>query len=537
MKKKRTLGVFWRSYIILCAVLLVLLVALTAFFYDYIKAFETGRPEYAVKEYVSLITKDDIISSVSSALDGALSGYEAEGAVSSAVSAALEKNGLSYVRAFSDDADAIPKYDVYCGEKLFTLTLAVTSGGKYGFENYTVTGADVADEWLNARKTTVSIIVPSGAETTVNGKTLLPDRLVETFSPETVSEFEKDSFALNMYEIADVFGDLDARSTLGGEKLPLDNPSAGVYTSVFDSVDSVYTVIAPKGAAVTVNGIALTDKYITGIAIPTDAHTFESETDVRCDVYSVKGLRLIPTVSAMLDGVSLQTSESEIYDSAFIYPDSYKKTYTVTVPDGAILYCNGVSVGDEYKTGSSELYPLPDSAKKYASSSEYGIEYAVTGLYAEPKFTASYSDGAVCVGGKTEDGWNFYPQASGKEIEGLEAVSKSFTVDYIDYFYEGWKQAEENYNTVIGYTKNGSAAYKTLKGTYDAMKYSDTFKLDKLEMKVYDSVKYSSDCYGIKVYFDSHGTYYKYDRTSVGTYTMIWVIDGGEWSLVELIFD
>ncbi len=540
MTKKRTIGVFWRSYIILCAVLLILGVALTVFFYDFIKAFETGRPEYAVKEYVTGVTEADVLTAVTSALDGRLSGYENDGVIEFEVASSLAENELSYVRAFSETTDAVPVYDVYCGEKLLSLTLSVTDGGKYGFDNYAVTKVEVADEWLDARRTTVSVIVPSNAETTLNGKPIAKDKVVGSFAPDAVSEFEKDSFTLDMYEIADVFGLVDAKSTLDGEKLPLDNPSKGVYSSVYDAVDSVYTVIVPEGAEVKLNGITLTDSYRTGVAIPTDAHLFESETKMRATVYSVRGLRLVPTVAVTLDGVELSPVEdgkyesAELYDAAYTYPNSYKNAYTVTVPDGATLYCNGVVVGEEYKIGKSDKYPLPASAKKYATANGYGVKYTVTGLYAEPVFTVTNGD-ETCVGDKVDAEWFFYPTAGGKKTD-LEAAAELYTRLYMKYTYEGWDYTEANYDALMEHVKSGSSAQKTLKASLSAMKYNSHFVIDKLEMKFYDTVKYSSDCYGIKVDFDSHGKLYKYEKVAVGTYTMIWVIEGGEWKLVEFVF-
>ncbi len=537
IEKKKKLDTFWRSYIILCAVLVLLIVALTLFFYDFIKAFETGRPEYAVNEYVASVTDEKIISMVAEFLDGKLSGYEAENAVSTEVTSAMQKYELSYVRAFSDNTDDIPKYDVYCGEKILSLTLAVTDGGKYGFDNYTVVGVSVADEWIDARKNTVSIIAPSTSELTLNGINIGDDKIVGEFVPETVSEFESGAFKMNMYEIADVFGEISADATLDGSKLPLNNPSKGVYSSVYDEVESLYTILAPEKAEVMLNGIKLTDEYVTGTAIPMDAHCFEAETDMRCRVYCVKGLRLLPTVSATLDGETLVCEENELYDVSFVYPDSYKHSYTASVPDGAILYCNGVKVGEEYSVGKSDRYPIPDSAKKYASPSEYGVKYTVSGLYNEPVFTAKYNDGTSCVGFENDGVSFFYPDAAEAEKKKLEESALIFTQLYIKYSYEGTDYTEANYNAVIEHVKNGSEAYNIMKSSYSSMIYNSNFKVDKLEVEMYDTVKYSNDCYGIKVDFDSHGKYYKYEKVSVGTYTMIWTVEeSGEWLLVDFAF-
>ncbi len=534
MTGKRRLSVFWKSYIILCAVLAVIIAAGTLFFYDYIKAFETGRPEYAVKEYVAAISESDIISAVSDALEGKLSGYEADGAVASEVKAAFEEYELSYVRDFESQGDGLLSYDVYCGEKLLTLTLSVTSGGKYGYDNYLVTGVSVADEWLDARRTSVSAVIPTKSVLTVNGKQVMPELAVETFTSDAVSEFESDEFTLTMYEIADIFGSVEAEATLDGAVLALGSPSAGVYTALYESVDTVFTVTAPVGAEVCLNGIPLADSYITSTVLPEDALKFEADASVRSTVYTVTGLRLAPVVTATLDGTELTAATLGADSATFAYPDSYKHAYTAVIPEGATLYCNGVEVGKEYYVGASEQYQVPDSAKKYAKQTDSGEVYTVTGLYAEPVFTVVYDDGTSAVGEKAEDAWIFYPRAGEREAS-LRDMAQLFTELYVKYTYEG-SHTEENYEVVMQYVKSGSAAYKTMRASKDPMWYNSNFTVDKLETEIYNPIKYADKCYEITVFFDSHGTYYRYEKVSVGTYVLTWILDGGQWLLVDFVF-
>lgn len=536
-QKKQT-GIFWYAYAFLCVVLAITIFTVTSLLHDYIEAFENFRPEHTVEEYIKTLTEAEITKLVSPKVAELSSSFNSDSAVSDAVKEMLAENELSIVESVSEGDS--PAFDVYCGEKLCTVTLVQCSGGKYGFTNYTVASAEIAEDWVTSRLTTVSVIAPMGCEVILNDWQVDDSYVVGTAEAgKNVTEFERDDsfgYELEIYEIADIFGKAEVRALNENGEIELNSPAEGVYTSDYAAVDSAFTVLAPVGAVVTLNGVTVSDTYITNVVTAPDAKAYETESAPKCAVYTIKGLRNVPTVEVTIDGGELGELIPVTVDGcdvAYTYPEAYKRSYTVHVPEGLTLYCNGVEVDETNIASDDGEYSVPDAVKKYVKTEKTCIEYVIDGLYEEPEFTSSDEN---CVIDVANGILTFYPAPTEKEMETLYDEALNFTELYIKYSYEGTKYTEANYNAVIEHVKKGSDAYDIIEVSYSSMIYNSNFKVDKLETEIYDMVKYADNCYGVKVDFDSHGTYYKYEKVSVGTYTMIWIVSGGDWQLAYFKF-
>ncbi len=526
--------VFWHAYTVMCIFLVVIIAAVNFLLYDFIRAFEYFRPERAVEDYISDLDSEAIAELFIPTAAELFSGYETEDVLWGEIVAVVAENDLTYVAAAGADGGV---FDVYCGEKILSLTVAATSGGRYGFDDYIVTGAKANDEWITSRQVTVTAIVPADAKLTLNGYDVSDACIVGTLEAGSgVTEFERDDsfgYELAIYEINGIFGSADCRAYGADGEIALANPAEGMYTSDYAAADSVYTVAVPAGSAVTLNGVALSDKYMTGEVVAFDAAVFEAETAPKCAVYTVNGLHHIPEVIVTLNGETLSPVTADGYDAAYNYPDSYKSSYTVRLPDDLDLYCNGTLVPKESITSDAGEYSVPEAVKKYVKTEKTSVEYVVSGLYSEPKFTSSDEN---CVVASENGVYTFYPAPSESEMNTLYSEALSFTELYIEYSYEGTDYTKENYEKVIAHVKEGSDAYDIIEVSYDSMKYNSNFTVDKLETDIYDMVKYADNCYGVKVDFESHGKYYKFEKEANGTYVMIWIVSGGVWELAYFNF-
>ncbi len=528
-------SIFWTAYTVLCIVIVLLIAIATVFFYDFIDAFEQYRPENAVEAYINGLSESEISRLASDKLSDLASGYEAMNAVRDEVYKMLDGGSISYVESSNEGGVCV--FDLYCRELFCSVTVTESSGGKYGFSDYTVTNTEIADEWITSRLTTVTAVIPADAELILNDWSIDGVYVVSTMdATDTVSEFELgDSFGydLAVYEIPNVFGGVSCRALDINGEIELSNPTFGVYTSGYTPVDSLFTVVAPEGAAVTLNGITVSDSYNTGDVIAPDATPYEAQTAPKCTVYSIKGLRNTPVVTVTLDGETLSPVTADSYDAAYTYPDSYKSSYTVRLPEDLALYCNGVIVDETMIVSRDGEYSVPKAVERYVKEEKSSVEYVVDGLYGEPNFTSSDEN---CVTEEADGIYTFYPAPDEDEIERLYSEAQNFTELYIKYSYEGTDYTKANYDAVIAHVKNGSDAYDIIEVSYNSMIYNSNFKVDKLETEIYDMVKYADNCYGVKVDFDSHGKYYIYEKVAVGTYTMIWIVSDGEWQLAYFKF-
>lgn len=164
-----------------------------------------------------------------------------------------------------------------------------------------------------------------------------------------------------------------------------------------------YTVSAPIDAEVRINGVLVSDSYITN-----DNYRFfigsvweTSVPDIaRCVQYTVEGLYGQPTVTATLDGEELSVYVDEDGTSFHAkYPQKWVKDYTISVPKGAALHVNGVLATKIHASGKGEdtLFDSGENAKTDI--------YLIEGLFEVPTVTASF--GTISLGEPTVDGQSF----------------------------------------------------------------------------------------------------------------------------------
>lgn len=169
------------------------------------------------------------------------------------------------------------------------------------------------------------------------------------------------------------------------------------------SAAKTYTVSAPINAEVRINGVKVSESYVTN-----DNYRFfigsvweTSVPDIaRCVQYTVNGLYGQPTVTATLDGEELEVYVDEDGTSFHAkYPQKWVKDYTVSVPKGAAVHVNGILATKIHASGKGEdtIFDSGENAKTDI--------YLIEGLFEVPTVTASF--GTISLGEPTVDGQTF----------------------------------------------------------------------------------------------------------------------------------
>ncbi len=514
-------------YAAFCAVLVFAVSCGVGMFYDFISEYEKTLPEHVIESYIESLGKSSAYFFDIEEIRKSASGFETEDSVAKTMSEAA-KDGLTFTRS-GDDEDA---YDIYCGGKFLKLTLTSDETGRYGFPVYRVATAEIYPEWIAERRSPVTVIVPEGTSLTVNGAAVGDKYMLEEkFESTSLSEFDRAGHALVTYEIGNVFGGVDVAGTYNGEDLKMTELGEGAFCSDYDLASRRdYTVTAPEGAVVKVGGVTVTSDCIVGSeeaeALRTD---FEPGKTPKLRVYKLPAMLGTPELEVTLDGEALTQPQPDGTSFFYPYPDSYKKAYTVKVPVGTALYCNGIEVGDGYITEADAVYgsPLTSGA---ASVTEHCVTYTVH-LCHEPEFTVSSEEAAMDADGTS---YVFYPIPTDAQRSAVGALAQSFTEQFIRYNMQGYSGLDANYSACMSYTLAYSEAYEIIAGTYYAVMYNDAYSVTKLTTRVYDFAKFSDTCISVKVDFESHGVLWTYEKDNNGSYTMVWVLSGGVWKLSGL---
>ncbi len=155
------------------------------------------------------------------------------------------------------------------------------------------------------------------------------------------------------------------------------------------------TVEVPKGAILTVSGVTLSREQAESAPYHglTEFEASLSET-YRCERYVLGRFFLTPEPSVVLDGIRLQAASVDDAILRYGYPPSYTSSVTLTVPYGASVKINGVTLSGEYLVESGVPYPFLTRFEADLPESPTAVVYQVSGLFRAPSVEV-VSGGAV----------------------------------------------------------------------------------------------------------------------------------------------
>lgn len=145
------------------------------------------------------------------------------------------------------------------------------------------------------------------------------------------------------------------------------------------------TIKAPVGATVYLNGIEVSDEYLTGSEPYGGQSKFQAASDkpLMLDVYTVSGLYSEPNAAVEADGVPESLSAVDgVYECA--YPDGIYHSATVKAPASAVVKVNGIALGEEELLSTVETLPANGFDEKQSFST-----YEADGLATDEKVSVT----------------------------------------------------------------------------------------------------------------------------------------------------
>ena len=383
---------FRRGYWIYVLCMLVIIAAGLTYLWFRMDTYEKSLPQRAVETWMEARSAADWRS----ALTGA--GVDA---------AFVDTLDLTDVRcykkldAWTDDA---PAYTVsFGGKSLLTVTLRTGEAlafGKHGWE----VGA------VKAAPSGLAVFVPDGAAVTVDGAPVAADCLVrKNAQPLTLGPFEQgrdDIPGLDKYALDTVYT-VDRVQVTDAEGSALAAAYSAGNAWYYPPLTSDVSVVAPASAAVTLNGVLLSEENAAAEAIAPDNSEYEMFSGIedwlpfRCEslgrtAWTVQSLVAAPEVAAVMpDGTALQAEQSDaLWD--FPSPPAGKPDpdlkaelhdFLLDVFDAHIAY-----QGNRNKTIAANYsrytaYLLPDSEAWDQTRRAYGSVEWAKGLGTHPDAT------------------------------------------------------------------------------------------------------------------------------------------------------
>lgn len=323
---KRRSG-FARALILYTVVLVVAAVAVMAVLWKYLEAYEFTRPENVMSQFEQMADEQYWETAITSSFAVTPSEFETKSQLEDELCLSLLRDGtMTYVK---DEAytDAAPVYLVSVnGVELCRVYMSPQAGGEAGFglQYMSINKVELLADFIAPAARSITITAPVGATVTVNGIAVSESYLSDA-APDTsyLPELEQNaSDLLCCYEIANIYGTVEIAGTAAnGDTLVAEKSDENGAVFALPEGELSYTIYAPMGATVSVNGVELDENY-KKTGADTSLSLFEGlenyGTAPEMEAWEVGGLHQTPEITAT-DESGTALSAPYLQDGVYVF--------------------------------------------------------------------------------------------------------------------------------------------------------------------------------------------------------------------------
>ncbi len=258
---------FARALILYTVVLVVAAVAVMAVLWKYLEAYEFTRPENVMSQFEQMADEQYWETAITSSFAVTPSEFETKSQLEDELCLSLLRDGkMTYVK---DEVytDAAPVYLVSVnGVELCRVYMSPQAGGEAGFglQYMSINKVELLADFIAPKARSITITAPVGATVTVNGIAVSESYLSDA-APDTsyLPELEQNAtHLLCCYEIANIYGTVEIAGTAAnGDTLVAEKSDENGAVFALPEGELSYTIYAPAGATVSVNGVELDENY------------------------------------------------------------------------------------------------------------------------------------------------------------------------------------------------------------------------------------------------------------------------------------
>ena len=294
------------------------------------------------------------------------------------------------------------------------------------------------------------------------------------------------------------------------------------------------TITVPEGSAVSVNGIALGEEYITDSHVP---YTGISELETQFDTcpyrvtYTVPGIYETAQVDVSREaGVLLLYSDGTRFD--YTVPDAGTHAFRVTAPQEATVTAGGAPLSDAQAVSFAPLSTHVDVPDELAGALPVYTVYAAGGLYSDPAFTATLPDGTPLEPMTGADGFPTF------ELPGNEALQNECHERVENYMREiaGYGAGNTAVNYPAGYVVPGSPLLLYFQYALDTLHWTRGFTVTFNEVKSWGYVPLGEDAFLCQGMANFTTATRNETRENLVEYEMLWIRRNGTWYIQDMSF-
>lgn len=325
---------FARALILYTVVLVVAAVAVMAVLWKYLEAYEFTRPENVMSQFEQMADEQYWETAITSSFAVTPSEFETKSQLEDELCLSLLRDGkMTYVK---DEVytDAAPVYLVSVnGVELCRVYMSPQAGGEAGFglQYMSINKVELLADFIAPKARSITITAPVGATVTVNGIAVSENYLSDA-APDTsyLPELEQNATdLLCCYEIANIYGTVEIAGTAAnGDTLVAEKSDENGAVFALPEGELSYTIYAPAGATVSVNGVELDENYKktgedTTLSLFEGLENYGAAPEM--EAWEVGGLHQTPEITAA-DESGTALSAPYLQDGVYVFqPAAYEE--------------------------------------------------------------------------------------------------------------------------------------------------------------------------------------------------------------------
>ena len=557
--EKKRMPLFWRIFLIVSLVLVLLITAGGFVFARYMSEYEASRIETVLDNFKEEYNLDRLAVLIADNLPNDCGKFlSAEQTVSSLIMPAL---GDDYIltKRVGEYTDDTPVYTVMIGDReIARVSFEKTGHSFFGFDEWSDGKLEYTGDFSDMHYDSFYIKVPGGSTLTLAGSTLSGsyNHGSEKYAGPC-AEFEdpKKMPLCDLYEVGEGYdGFLPIVKYNGTELTVLSDAKAdGVRTLSYSLPDSsLHTVTAtvPDGTSVYLGDILADTKYISDEKIELsglsewNAAAKEQPKFVK---YVFPGLvsDITPSAKTAKGAALTLVSENETHtDFVFDTPADELITAKINVPDGGSVTVNGIKLTDAQLVSRKSVCQEIDAISKYITNPKTTTLYEVSGLYSLPEVTITDAAGTKLTVECEDSSFTYAKEPSAQLKTEHEQYVTKFVDGYIKYYTDGASRIAANYqNLILPYIQPGSVAYSYLSTVYSSLAWTGRCTIHNTQIKTYDYQSWGDNAFSCKIDFDL--SFYSSNSEQdteehVRAWQLYFVNTSGSangWKIAKMVFD
>lgn len=299
------------------------------------------------------------------------------------------------------------------------------------------------------------------------------------------------------------------------------------------------TILVPPGASVSVNGIAVSDDYITDDHVEYENLT-EQEKRFNADFDAYRVLYTIDNIYGKVEVSVVDAEGTELVaesdnENDFVY-DTVRYSVKLTAPTDAVVTINGVELSEEDATGSLLSSELFKGLEKYATAVPDFAVYEIDGLFAEPEVAAKDAKGAALVSTESSDGgFVFGLPDSTKLKEAQTQRVTDFVKSYVTFSTDEKDDTNGNFTRLSKFLLTNTETYKRIKNSVEGVSWVSGGTIEYKKLELDNFVACGDNCYVVRATISITVTSDGNVRNTDSVYTLVFVKSGGVWLVGNML--